>query len=141
MAIAGPRTQTQALVADRFGVDHNRVFETWEQFHKASAEMIQVGKRFADAIVIVAHDRMRAELVVVFAAQGYDILCETPMATSVEHCLQIEDAVKKTGIIFGLGSRMLLSCPSHTVPNRCISFAVFVIFLCDNRMGKVRDAW
>jgi len=46
---------------------------------------------------------MHAELVVAFAAQGYDILCEKPLATSVEHCLRIEEAVKKAGIIFGLG--------------------------------------
>lgn len=111
VAIAGPRAQTQALLADRFGVPRNRVFETWEQFHKASAEMIQVGRRFADAIIILAQDRIRAELVVAFASQGYDILCEPPMATSVEHCLQIEDAVKKAGIIFGMASGMLPSCP------------------------------
>jgi len=101
----------QALFADRFGVDRNRVFETWEQFYKASAEMIQVGKRFADAIIIVAQDCLRAELVVAFAAQGYHILCEALMATSVEHCLQIEDAVKKAGIIFGLGRMLHPSCP------------------------------
>jgi predicted dehydrogenase len=46
---------------------------------------------------------MHAEVVVAFAAQGYDILCEKPLATSVEDCLQIEEAVKKAGIIFGLG--------------------------------------
>jgi predicted dehydrogenase len=46
---------------------------------------------------------MHADVVKAFAAQGYDILCEKPMATSIEHCLQIEAAVKKAGIIFGLG--------------------------------------
>ena len=103
----------QALFADRFGVDRNRVFETWEQFYKTSAEMTQVGKRFVDAIIILAHDRIRAELVIAFAAQGYDILCDTPMATSVEQCLQIENAVKNAGIIFGLGFGMVpfLSTP------------------------------
>ena len=114
VAIAGPRTQRQALFADRFGVDRNRVFETWEQFYKISAEMTQVGKRFVDAIIIIAHDDIRAVLVVAFAAQGYDILCETPMATSVEHCLQIENAVKNTGIIFGLGFGTLHSCSTFS---------------------------
>ena len=42
------------------------------------------------------------KVVKAFAAQGYDILCETPMATSIELCLQIEAAVKKAGIVFGL---------------------------------------
>jgi predicted dehydrogenase len=104
VAIAEPRAQTRALFANRYGVDRSLVFETWEQFHKASAEAIQtVGKRLADAVLVAVQDRMHAELVVAFAAQGYDILCEKPMATSIEHCLQIEAAVKKAGIIFGLG--------------------------------------
>ena len=104
VAIAEPRTQTRALFSDRYGVDDSLVFETWEQFHKASAESIQkIGRRLADAVIVAVHDRMHAELVVAFAAQGYDILCEKPMATSIEHCLQIEAAVKKAGIIFGMG--------------------------------------
>ncbi len=80
------------------------MFQTWEQFHKASAEGIQrAGKRLADAVIIAVHDFMHVELVEAFAAQGYDILCEKPMATSIDHCLQIEAAVKKAGIIFGMG--------------------------------------
>jgi predicted dehydrogenase len=104
VAIAEPRPQTRALFANRFGVDGSLAFDTWERFHAASAEAIQtVGKRLADAVVIGVQDHLHAELVVAFAAQGYDILCEKPMATSVEDCLRMEDAVKKAGIIFGLG--------------------------------------
>jgi len=116
IAIAEPRPQTRALFADRYGVDHSLVFETWEQFHKASAESIQtIGKRLADAVIIAVHDQMHAELVEAFAAQGYDILCEKPMATSIEHCLQIEAAVKKAGIIFGVGHVLRYSPYSRAV--------------------------
>jgi predicted dehydrogenase len=112
VAIAEPRPQTRALFADQYGVDDSLVFETWEQLYEASAESIQtIGKRLADAVIIAVHDRMHAELVKAFAAQGYDILCEKPMATSIEHCLQIEAAVKKSGIIFGLGHGVLLLPP------------------------------
>ncbi|KAH9049014.1 hypothetical protein EDB84DRAFT_1261525 [Lactarius hengduanensis] len=104
VAIAEPRSKTRALFASQYGVDSSLAFETWEQFHKASAETIQtVGKRLADAVLVAVQDHMHAELVVAFAAQGYDILCEKPMATSIEHCLQIEAAVKKADIIFGMG--------------------------------------
>lgn len=88
------------------------MFETWEQLHKASTETIQAtGKRLADAVIVAVQDRMHAELVEVFAAQGYDILCEKPLATSVEQCLQIEAAVKKAGIIFGLGHGVCTHAP------------------------------
>ena len=123
MAIAEPRSKTRALFASQYGVDSSLVFESWEQFHKASAETIQtVGKRLADAVVIAVQDHMHAELVVAFAAQGYDILCEKPMATSIDHCLQIEAAVKKAGIIFGMGHGVCLlyaqrsGAPTHSVP-------------------------
>jgi len=104
VAIAEPRSNTRAHFADRYGVDDTLTFETWNQLHEASAEAIRtVGKRLADAVVVTVQDRLHVEVVEAFAAQGYDILCEKPMATSVEHCLRIEAAVKKAGIIFGLG--------------------------------------
>ena len=112
VAIAEPRPQTRALFIDGFRIDPSLAFETWERFHKASAETIQTArKRLADAVLVTVQDNMHAELVVAFAAQGYDILCEKPLATSVEHCLQIEEAVKKAGTIFGLG---------HGVPPPCL---------------------
>jgi predicted dehydrogenase len=125
VAIAEPKPQTRALFANRYGVDSSLVFETWEQLHKASVEAIQTaGKRLADAVIVAVQDHMHAELVVAFAAQGYDILCEKPMATSIEHCLQIEAAVKKAGIIFGMGHGVppVLCMPSLlTILNRNMS--------------------
>lgn len=104
VAIAEPRPQTRARFAKRYRVDGSLVFETWEQLHKASAEAIRTaGRRLAHAVIVAVQDHMHADVVKAFAAQGYDILCEKPMATSIEHCLQIEAAVKKAGIIFGLG--------------------------------------
>ena len=121
MAIAEPRSKTRARFASRYTADGTPVFETWEQFHKASAKAIQTsGRRLADAVVIAAQDSMHAELVVAFATQGYDILCEKPMATSIRHCLQIEAAVKKAGIIFGMGHGTLpVHIRSLTEANLC----------------------
>jgi predicted dehydrogenase len=116
VAIAEPRIQSRALFANRYGVDGSLVFETWEQLHKASAKSIQTtGKRPADAVIVAVQDSMHVEVVEAFAAQGYDILCEKPMATSIEHCLQIEAAVKRAGIIFGLGHVLRYSPYSRAV--------------------------
>ncbi|KAI0796546.1 streptomycin biosynthesis protein StrI [Abortiporus biennis] len=104
VAIAEPRPKTQKNFSTAHHVDTTLVFNTWQELHKASAETIKtVGKRLADAVIIAVQDHMHLEVTIAFAEQGYHILCEKPMATSLEDCIKMEAAVKKAGIIFGMG--------------------------------------
>ncbi|OSD04383.1 streptomycin biosynthesis protein StrI [Trametes coccinea BRFM310] len=104
VAIAEPRPKTRRIMAETYSVDNTLVFETYEDLLKASADTIQtIGTRLADAVVIAVQDRMHMEVALAFAAQGYHILCEKPMATTVEACIKMEAAVRKAGIIFGMG--------------------------------------
>lgn len=101
--------KTQKRFAASHGVDRTLVFNTWQELHVASAETIKtVGKRLADAVVVAVQDHMHVEVVLAFAEQGYHILCEKPMATSIDECMKIEAAVKKAGIIFGMGHGEIL---------------------------------
>ncbi|KAI0722833.1 streptomycin biosynthesis protein StrI [Earliella scabrosa] len=116
VAIAEPRPMTQKLMAEAHAVDKTLVFETWQDLLKASAETIQtIGKRLADAVIISVQDHMHQEVTLAFAAQGYHILCEKPMATTVEACIKMEAAVKKAGIIFGMGHVLRYSPYSKAV--------------------------
>lgn len=91
-------------MADNHSVDHTLVFNTWQELHAASADTIKtIGKRLADAVIIAVQDHMHLEVALAFADQGYHILCEKPMATSLGDCIKMEAAVKKAGIIFGMG--------------------------------------
>ncbi|ETW84569.1 hypothetical protein HETIRDRAFT_312391 [Heterobasidion irregulare TC 32-1] len=104
VAIAEPRPKTRALMQDAHRIDRSLVFNSWTEFYEASAETIRtIGKRLADAVVIAVQDHMHAELVEAFASQGYHVLCEKPMATSISDCLRIETSIKKAGVIFGMG--------------------------------------
>ncbi|CCM04855.1 uncharacterized protein FIBRA_07048 [Fibroporia radiculosa] len=104
VAIAEPRPKTRKLMAEAHTVDKTLVFNSWKDLINASEETIKtVGKRLADAVIICVQDRMHLEVTLAFAEQGYHILCEKPMATSVEDCVKMEFAVKKAGIIFGMG--------------------------------------
>lgn len=80
------------------------IFNTWRDLHAASTETLATtGKRLADAVIIAVQDRMHLEVTHAFANQGYHILCEKPMATSVEECIKIEQVIKGAGVIFGMG--------------------------------------
>ena len=104
VAIAEPRPQTQKHFAKLHKVDQTLVFDTWQDLHAASAETIStIGKRLADAVLIAVQDDLHLEVAVAFAEQGYHILCEKPMATSVEDCINMENAIKRAGTIFGMG--------------------------------------
>ncbi|EDR12932.1 uncharacterized protein LACBIDRAFT_183239 [Laccaria bicolor S238N-H82] len=110
VAIAEPRPQTQKHFAKLHKVDQTLVFDTWQDLHAASAETIStIGKRLADAVLIAVQDNLHLEVAVAFAQQGYHILCEKPMATSVEDCINMENAIKEAGTIFGMGHVMRYS--------------------------------
>ncbi|KAF9247167.1 hypothetical protein BU15DRAFT_38818 [Melanogaster broomeanus] len=104
VAIAEPRLRTRTLFAAAHSVDDSLVFNTWQDLLKASTETIEtVGKRLADAVIVAVQDHMHKEVVLAFAKQGYHILCEKPMATSLSDLLEMEKAVKEAEIIFGMG--------------------------------------
>ncbi|KAG5637463.1 hypothetical protein H0H81_004480 [Sphagnurus paluster] len=104
VAIAEPRPKTQALFAAAHAVDTTLVFDSWQALLAASAETIStIGKRLADAVLIAVQDHLHLEVALAFAQQGYHILCEKPMATSVEDCIRMEAAIRKAGTIFGMG--------------------------------------
>jgi predicted dehydrogenase len=105
VAVAEPRPKARARLAAEHALDAPRVFHTWRDLHAASTEAISAsgGKRIADAVVVAVQDSMHLEVVQAFAEQGYHILCEKPMATSIEDCLKIYDIIKKADIIFGMG--------------------------------------
>ncbi|PPQ65227.1 hypothetical protein CVT26_000204 [Gymnopilus dilepis] len=116
VAIAEPRPKTRQHFADLHKVDRTLVFDTWEDLLAASAETIStIGKRLADAVLIAVQDHMHAQVAVAFAAQGYHILCEKPMATSVQDCIKITNAVNDSGRIFGMGHVMRYSPYSREI--------------------------
>lgn len=91
-------------MATAHDLDDSSVYNSWQDLHLASTKAIETtGSRLADAIVVAVQDNLHKEVVLAFADQGYHILCEKPMATSLEDCVKITEAIKKANIIFGMG--------------------------------------
>ena len=91
-------------MADKYGLNNDSVFATWQELLQTSTKSIEAnGARFADAVLVTVQDSLHKDVVLAFAEQGYHVLCEKPMATSLADCVQITKAVKKANIIFGMG--------------------------------------
>ncbi|KAI5894011.1 NAD(P)-binding protein [Schizophyllum commune H4-8] len=116
VACAEPRPKTRAEFSARHAIDATLVFDSWQALRRASEETLRtVGKRLADAVLVTVQDHMHEKVVRAFAALGYNILCEKPMATTVGDCLRMEDAVARQNIIFGMGHVMRYSPYSQEI--------------------------
>ena len=103
VAIADPRPHARQSMADAHSLDPTLVFNSWKELHAASADTIKtIGKRLADAVIVAVQDEMHAEVATAFASQGYHILCEKPMATSIDDCIKMATTIKKAKVIFGM---------------------------------------
>lgn len=104
VAIAEPRAEPRKRLVQAHKVDQTLVFKTWEDLLTASEETFNaIGKRLADAVIVAVQDHLHLKVASAFARQGYHILCEKPMATTIEECIAMELAIKKANVIFGMG--------------------------------------
>jgi len=61
------------------------------------------GEKLADAVVIATPDADHVAPATAFAAAGYHILLEKPMAPNEEDCRRIAEAAQAAGVIFAVG--------------------------------------
>lgn len=94
VGVAEPRAFYRQRLAADHGISEKQVFPDWRE--AASRP------RFADAVIIATQDAMHAEPAEVFAAQGYHILLEKPMAPQPADCWRIFRAVQRTGVLFAV---------------------------------------
>lgn len=87
VAVAEPRKRRQ------LGVEH--VFEDWKE--------LAARGRMADCVIVATQDHMHRDPVLAFAAQGYHILVEKPLAPTEAECREMVEAVERAGVIFAVG--------------------------------------
>ncbi|KAH8922225.1 NAD(P)-binding protein [Atractiella rhizophila] len=97
VAVADPIPERLARIAATCSLESSAQFSSWADLLQSSPT------RVADAVVVAVQDHLHREVVIAFAARGYHILCEKPLATSAEECVEMGERVKEAGIIFGVG--------------------------------------
>lgn len=98
VAVADPRTGRRDALADRHEVTAGGRFADWREL---------AGRpRLADAVVIATPDREHVGPARRFAELGYHVLLEKPIAPAAAECVELVEAVEKTGVILAVGHVM-----------------------------------
>ncbi|MFI0962270.1 Gfo/Idh/MocA family protein [Streptomyces sp. NPDC021080] len=95
VAVAEPRRTRRERLAAAHGLEPDAAVDDWR--------VLAARGRIADAVLICTLDREHLEPVLEFAALGYHILLEKPMALTEDECRRIVDAVEKAGVILAVG--------------------------------------
>ena len=98
VAVAEPSPARRARLAAEHGITPANAVTDW-------TELAGRG-RLADAVLICTQDRMHADPAEAFAALGYHILLEKPMAPDEAGCRRIVAAVEKAGVMLAVGHVM-----------------------------------
>ena len=98
VAVAEPSPARRARLAAEHGITPQNAVTDW-------TELAGRG-RLANAVLICTQDRMHAEPAEAFAALGYHILLEKPMAPDEAGCRRIVAAVEKAGVMLAVGHVM-----------------------------------
>lgn len=96
VGVAEPRDWHRETMAKNHSIPSEAVWKSW-------SDLAAVGRRLADCVIISTQDRMHREPAVAFAAMGYHILLEKPIAVSAEDVKAVVAAVKAAGVHFAVG--------------------------------------
>jgi predicted dehydrogenase len=95
VGVAEPRAVQRDRLAAAHGIAAENAVAGWAEL--ASRE------RLADAVLICTQDSMHAAPAKAFAALGYHILLEKPMAPDEESCREIVAAAEQAGVMLAVG--------------------------------------
>ncbi|XP_078725660.1 putative oxidoreductase YteT [Lampetra fluviatilis] len=94
VGIADPRLFARTQFQREHGLEKSSVFTDWRE----AAEL----ERFADAVFICTPDRLHKDPAVAFAAKGYHVLLEKPMAVSEGDCEAIVAACRRADVMLSV---------------------------------------
>ncbi|CAL8252116.1 unnamed protein product [Arctogadus glacialis] len=91
VGVADPRQYACKKLQEQHNIAEKNIFEDWHG--------ILEREKFADCVLVCTPDRLHKEPAVAFARQGYHLLLEKPMATTVEDCTEIVAACTESGVM------------------------------------------
>ncbi|MET8307816.1 Gfo/Idh/MocA family oxidoreductase [Micromonospora sp. NPDC005173] len=94
VAVAEPRDAHRTTLADAHRVPPSARFDSWQA--------LAARPRLADAVVLATPDREHAEPAARFAALGYHVLLEKPIAPTEAECEAVTAAAERAGVLLAV---------------------------------------
>ncbi|KAK9763236.1 hypothetical protein K7432_010279 [Basidiobolus ranarum] len=94
VAVAEPNQIRREEMAQQHGIAPENVVSDWRDLVNRP--------QLSDAVAICLLDNLHCAACVAFANHKYHILLEKPMATTMDDCLKITDAVSRAGTLFAV---------------------------------------
>jgi predicted dehydrogenase len=98
VGVAEPHEVRRTRFAAEHGIPAEQTVAGWRELAGRG--------RLADAVLICTQDRMHAEPAEAFAALGYHVLLEKPMAPDEAACRRIVAAIERAGVMLAVGHVM-----------------------------------
>ncbi|MEU7136630.1 Gfo/Idh/MocA family oxidoreductase [Streptomyces sp. NPDC046261] len=95
VGVAEPRAVRRARLVEEHGIAPENAVEDWKE--------LAARGRIADAVLICTLDRAHVEPTEAFAALGYHIMLEKPMALDEDSCRRVVTAVEQAGVMLAVG--------------------------------------
>jgi len=128
VGVAEPRDFQRTQLAKAHGIAAGNVFTDWRA--------MAARERFADAVLICTSDAMHVEPALAFAAKGYQIMLEKPLAPTPEGCRAIIDAVNQHGVMLAVG-HVLRYTPHTQTLKRILDAGTIGEIVCIQRLEPV----
>jgi len=101
VALCDPRKDVLARTAEKYGIKHT--FENYQEM---------LGSGLAEAVSVCVPTRLHSKVVIDAADAGVHVLCEKPIASSLEEANKMLEAVADSGIKFTVGFNLRF-LPNH----------------------------
>jgi predicted dehydrogenase len=92
--------EVSRLSGEDFFLDPDRVYGTYEEMARAEA-VLSEGERI-DFVSIVVRNNLHYDVAKTFLESGFHVVCDKPLAYSLEQALTLRDIVREKGLVFAL---------------------------------------
>lgn len=119
IAVAEPNSERAKQYAENHSIPSDSIYSSGK-------DALSQGRDY-DAVIIATPDTTHTDLAVLALNEGYNVLCEKPMAVTKKDCNRIVKAAEESGKVFGIG-HVLRYSPMFAYVNEAVE---------SERLGKV----